>query len=225
MFAEDLGDVSWLGEIRRGGRAGRKAAPVRVRVIDYSVDNGIPDAGTDEDSGGFRLITTVLDPADIDAADLAVAYWERWEIESVFDELKTHQRDARCVLRSKSPGLHHHITKSCEPCCVATTPSGRSWPTSPLRPAGTLTGSRLLLYSESPVTPPDRAAFPPERHVARLWRTAVTLLARRLNPERRARSLPRVVKRKYTKWHVKRAAHADWPQPTHLPEITLTLVS
>ena len=72
---------------------------------------------------------------------------------------------------------------------------------------------------------PDRAAFPPEHQVARLWRTAVTLLARRLNPERRARSLPRVVKRKYTKWHVKRAAHADWPQPTHLPEITLTLVS
>ena len=24
---------------------------------------------------------------------------------------------------------------------------------------------------------------------------------------------------------VKRAAHADWPQPAHLPEITLTLVS
>jgi hypothetical protein len=53
------------------------------------------------------LITTVLDPADIDAADLAVAYWERWEIESVFDELKTHQRGARCVLRSKSPDLVH----------------------------------------------------------------------------------------------------------------------
>ena len=111
VFIEDLGDGSWLGEIRRGGRAGRKAAPVRVRVIDYSVDNGTPDAGTGDDTGdetgGFRLITTVLDPADIDAADLAVAYWERWEIESVFDELKTHQRGARCVLRSKSPDLVH----------------------------------------------------------------------------------------------------------------------
>ena len=88
---------------------------MRVRVIDYSVDNGTPDAGTGDDTGddtgdetgGFRLITTVLDPADIDAADLAVAYWERWEIESVFDELKTHQRGARCVLRSKSPDLVH----------------------------------------------------------------------------------------------------------------------
>ena len=106
VFVEDLGDGSWLGEIRRGGRAGRKAAPVRVRVIDYSVDNGLPDDDVaDDDNGGFRLITTVLDPNDIDAADLAVAYWERWEIESVFDELKTHQRGARSVLRSKSPAL------------------------------------------------------------------------------------------------------------------------
>lgn len=33
------------------------------------------------------------------------AYTQRWEIESAFDELKTHQRGARTVLRSKSPDL------------------------------------------------------------------------------------------------------------------------
>jgi IS4 transposase len=49
--------------------------------------------------------TTILDPAEAGAADLARAYTERWEIEMVFDELKTHQRGARQVLRSKSPGL------------------------------------------------------------------------------------------------------------------------
>ena len=32
-------------------------------------------------------------------------YAARWEIESVFDELKTHQRGPRIVLRSKSPDL------------------------------------------------------------------------------------------------------------------------
>ena len=83
----------------------------------------------------------------------------------------------------------------------------------------------MLPHSESPVTPPTRAAFPPEQQVARLWTVATNLLSRRLNPKRRARSFPRVVKRKYAKWHVKRAAHTDWPQPAHLPEITLTLVS
>jgi hypothetical protein len=40
------------------------------------------------------------------------------------------------------------------------------------------------------------------------------MLIRRLNPARRLRSAPRVVKRKMTKWHVKRAEHAHWAQPT-----------
>jgi hypothetical protein len=40
------------------------------------------------------------------------------------------------------------------------------------------------------------------------------MLIRRLNPARRLRSAPRVVKRKMSKWHVKRTEHARWPQPT-----------
>ena len=33
------------------------------------------------------------------------SYTQRWEIETSFDELKTHQRGPRAVLRSKSPKL------------------------------------------------------------------------------------------------------------------------
>ena len=33
-------------------------------------------------------------------------------------------------------------------------------------------------------------------------------------PERRLRSTPRVVKRKMSNFHLKRAKHAHWPQPT-----------
>jgi len=39
----------------------------------------------------------------------------------------------------------------------------------------------------------------------------------RLNPTRRARTAPRVIKRKMPKWHVKRAHHAAWPQPKQPP--------
>jgi len=46
-----------------------------------------------------------LDPAAASATDLAAAYVQRWEIELAFDELKTHQRGPRTVLRSKSPEL------------------------------------------------------------------------------------------------------------------------
>ena len=45
----------------------------------------------------------MLDPAEVSAVELAAAYHERWEIELVLDELKTHQRGPRMVLRSKSP--------------------------------------------------------------------------------------------------------------------------
>lgn len=36
---------------------------------------------------------------------MAALYHERWEIEGVFDEIKTHLRGASTVLRSKKPEL------------------------------------------------------------------------------------------------------------------------
>src|SRR4030065_434618 len=53
----------------------------------------------------YRLLTTVLDPAAAPAGELAALYHERWEIETALDELKTHLRGARIVLRSKTPDL------------------------------------------------------------------------------------------------------------------------
>ena len=70
-----------------------------VRVKDYRVEDGRENAST------YRLFTTLLDPAEAPAEDLAAAYVQRWEIELAFDELKTHQRGPRTVLRSKSPDL------------------------------------------------------------------------------------------------------------------------
>jgi IS4 transposase len=42
----------------------------------------------------YRLITTILDPDLAPARELAALYHERWEIETAFDELKTHLRGA-----------------------------------------------------------------------------------------------------------------------------------
>lgn len=97
---EELADGSWLGEMRLSNTR-TNTEHVVVRVVDYTVDER---RGTG-DSGPFRLFTTLLDPAEVTATELAVAYAQRWEIESAFDELKTHQRGARTVLRSKSPSL------------------------------------------------------------------------------------------------------------------------
>ncbi len=98
-YLETLEDGSWLAELRASGNAGRHGEPLTIRVIDYQIDDGRANDQT------YRLFTTILDPDEASAVDLAVAYAQRWEIESTFDELKTHQRGARTVLRSKSPDL------------------------------------------------------------------------------------------------------------------------
>ena len=96
---EDLPDGSFLADIFDSVADRRREYPVRVRVIEYTIEDGR------EPSGPYRLLTTILDPHQAPAAELAGAYAQRWEIESAFDELKTHQRGPRAVLRSKSPDL------------------------------------------------------------------------------------------------------------------------
>jgi len=96
---EDLPDGSWLAEVFHSTADRRRQRPVRVRVISYTIQDGR------DPTGPFRLITTLLDHREAPAAELAAAYAQRWEIETAFDELKTHQRGARAVLRSKSPDL------------------------------------------------------------------------------------------------------------------------
>jgi len=70
-----------------------------VRVIDYTLP-GVRDAAP-----VYRLVTSVLDPTQAPAKELAALYHERWEIETALDELKTHLRGAKVVLRSKTPDL------------------------------------------------------------------------------------------------------------------------
>ena len=82
-----------LSERRRGTNG------VIVRVIEYKLE-GVEDA-----QPFYRVITTILDPRQAPAAELAALYIERWEIETAFDELKTHMRGSRVVLRSKTPDL------------------------------------------------------------------------------------------------------------------------
>ena len=53
------------------------------------------------------LLTTVTDPDDARADELASAYHQRWEHETGNDQLKTHLRGPGKVLRSRLPDLVH----------------------------------------------------------------------------------------------------------------------
>ena len=70
-----------------------------VRIISYQVtDERLGEVGQ-----AYRLVTTLLNPQVAPALELIGLYHERWEVELVIDEIKTHERVQRKVLRSKTP--------------------------------------------------------------------------------------------------------------------------
>ena len=80
----------------------RNAQGIAVRVVQYTLAPDTTDTA-DAAERSYRLITTITDPAAAPADELAQLYTQRWEIETAFDELKTHQRGPSLVLRSKMP--------------------------------------------------------------------------------------------------------------------------
>lgn len=95
-----LADGSFLSSIyptQKDRRHGSSA--ITVRVIEYSL-SGEDSVETDTT---YRLLTTVVDPRQAPAVELAGVYAQRWEFETALDELKTHQRSPKVVLRSKMP--------------------------------------------------------------------------------------------------------------------------
>lgn len=112
---EWLADGSYLALIFRSGlgatrraqlvahaRAGHTIPAETARVV-RMVEYTVPDRNPDGDL--IVVATTVLDPRELPALDLAEAYHQRWEQESALDELKTDLRGRGEVLRSKTPEL------------------------------------------------------------------------------------------------------------------------
>ena len=201
-------DGSYASELVASDDRTTRTRVTAVRVVEYEiVDEGRPQAGGTR----YRLVTTLLDPDEAPADELAALYAQRWEFESALDELKTHQRGPDVVLRSKSPeGVRQE-----------------AW--------GYLCthyAIRALMADAagSSGLDPDRISFTRSLNAARrsvragLGATTSTLavalagaiaeICRQLVPVRRLRAAARVVKRKMSKYKVKRAEHRAWPQPT-----------
>jgi len=95
-----LEDGSYLSRVYSSERDRRRQTNgIKVRVIEYRLEG----AGNAEPL--YRLLTSLLDEAAAPAPELAALYHQRWEIETALDELKTHLRGSKIVLRSKTPEL------------------------------------------------------------------------------------------------------------------------
>jgi hypothetical protein len=99
---ETFPDGSYLSQITAATDRRQGLAPTVVRVIEYTLGK---DPGRPVQPAPIRLLTTILDPAAAPAAELAALYHQRWEFETTLDELKTHQRGPKVVLRSRSPEM------------------------------------------------------------------------------------------------------------------------
>ena len=208
---ERFNDGSFRSEIVATPDKYKRENVLAVRVIEYTIeDPGRPDTGE-----RYRLLTTILDPAAAPADELAALYAERWEIETALDELKTHQRGPKMVLRSKTPAgvrqeIYGHLCTHYAIRALMSTAAGDE------------------------EIDPDRISFTRTLRAARrstragLGTSTVNLAAaltdtlaeilHELLPTRRLRSAARVVKRKMSNYGVKRAEHRHWPRPTLGPQ-------
>lgn len=98
-------DGSYLSQIEPAPLTRKKMAadttvtPLTVRIIDYRLP------GVENAEPLYRLMTTLLDPVQAPAHELARLYYARWTIETTFAEIKTTLKGADIVLRSKTPEL------------------------------------------------------------------------------------------------------------------------
>lgn len=108
-----LPDGSYLSEIKSIRGPGKTRIPwgkvpdpmlathIPVRVLEYQVDTG--DGQLPPDT--FRVITTILDPEQADAHDLAACYAQRWEFEASLREVECQLLEPGATLRSKTPEM------------------------------------------------------------------------------------------------------------------------
>ncbi len=213
-----LPDGSYLAYLYPSDYPRRKRGEhLLVRIIEYTL--------TDPASPGYgevhRLVTTLLDDHAYPAVELACAYHQRWDVELVIDEMDTHQRLAGRPLRSQKPlgviqelyGLliAHYALRALmhDAACQANiAPDQISF-------VHALEVVREAVAEFQMAAPDQRPQL-----YARLLRD---LAAGRL-PPRRPRTNPRVVKRKMSKFPLKRPEHAHWPQPTRLFRDSVKLI-
>ena len=94
---EVLEDGSWSTRIYHSSDRHRER-PLEARAIECALED--PGRNADEK---YRLLATVLDPEQAPAGELAALCVQRWEFENAIEELETHRRGPRVVLRSKHP--------------------------------------------------------------------------------------------------------------------------
>lgn len=209
-----LADGSYLSQLyRRDWERIKDRDGLVVRVIRYTL-NDPQRVGHGEE---HVLLTTLLDAARYPARELVLLYHERWEIELVCDEQKTHQNPWRVTksadLRSQTPqgvlqelyalSLGHFVVRSVMAQAAAVEgldPDRLSF-----------VGCLQILRCRLPECPDPASGSLAAWYEALLWEVS---RERTDDAVRRNRINPRVVKVKMSKFKKKRPEHRPVPPLT-----------
>jgi hypothetical protein len=93
----ELSDGSYLVHFGRG-------VPLKVRVIEYQLQ-GSPEV--------YRLLTNLLDPGSASALELAQLYNQRWESETLVREIKIGQCEAGALRSQTELGVRQELWSTC----------------------------------------------------------------------------------------------------------------
>lgn len=192
---------NWYRENDKGG--------VLVRVIEYTIDD--PQRTGHQEK--HVLLTSLLDADQFPAEELICEYHERWEIEMMYDEQKTHQDPVRAEkaasFRSEtSDGLRQEIYA--------------------LSLAHFVIRALMFEAAKEANLDVDRLSFKgcfqilktrlPEFHPLDIstsldsWlENLIWEMGQEVIPVRRNRINPRVIKRKMSRWNKKRPQHRGLP--------------
>lgn len=190
----------------------RDEGGIVVRVIRYTHQDP-QRVGCGEE---HVLLTTLLDASNYPATELVLLYHERWEIELVYDEQKTHLTPRRATktahLRSETPlgvvqevyalSLGHFVVRA----LMVEAAGQRGLDPDRLSFLGCL----QILQCRLPECPCGSAAALREWWEALLWELSQEEIAPRQN-----RVNPRVVKVKMSKYPKKRPQHRGIPPLPH----------
>lgn len=177
-----------------------------LRLIRYTLDDPARPGYRRE----YRLLTSLLDPHDFPAEDLILLYHQRWEFELLLDEVVTHQRPHHPLRSHKPVGiiqelyalfLAHYLLRA----LMVEAAASVDLPPTRLSFLETVRLVRLAL--------PDIQRVPPD-HRPSLVQALLADIAAAVLPPRRDRLNPRVVKRKQSRFAVKRPQHRPSPTPT-----------
>jgi hypothetical protein len=211
-LGERLADRSYLAKIYPSSYARDKDREgIVVRVIEYTLDD--PQRTGHQQT--HRLVTNLFDHARFPALELICNYHERWEIELVFDEQKTHLDPRRASkaahFRSQTPegveqelyalSLGHFVVRA----LMVEAAKEENLDVDQL----SFTGSLHTLQARLPECDSSTPAT-----LEQWYRALLAELAQERTEPRRNRVNPRVVKRKMSKFAKKRSEHRGQPPLT-----------